>query len=164
MSEYQWYVKKAWIGVMKRVKDERGLYKEDVLLGVIRRSGTVKQLGHFCFIDVQVCGKQYAASGAEDRIYPFHSIKLSEEDKVPELELIAVGWCQDHNTYAFMTPQGDVVELIKAGREPGNVRPIPRENWPAGAAEKVTTWKTKAGVQVKTSSSFSSTTTSTAKT
>jgi len=153
MSEYQWYVKKAWIGVMKRIKDERGLFKEDVLLGVIRRSGNVQQIGHFCSIEVQVCGKKYIASGAEDRIYPFHSIQLEEGDKVPELELVAVGWCQDHNTYAFMALGGDVVELIKAGREPGNVRPIPRENWPEAAAEKVTTWKTaRAGVRVKASS------------
>lgn len=130
MSEYRWRVKQAWIGVMRRVKDERGLFKEDVLLGVIRRSGTVRALGHFCSIYVQVCGKKYIASGAEDRIYPFHSIKLEEGDKVPALELAAVGWCQDHNTYAFRTPEGEVVELVNAGCEPNNTRAIPRENWP----------------------------------
>ena len=65
MSEYQWRVQNAWIGV-------RGIDGE--LIGVIRRSGTVRQLGHFCFVEVQVCRKKYHASGAEDRIWPFHSI------------------------------------------------------------------------------------------
>jgi len=128
MSEYRWYVSRCWIGVVDRESDR--------LLGVIRRSGWCNALGHFCFVDVKVNGKKYAASGAEDRIYPFHSIKLDKGDKVPELELIAVGWCRDHNTYAFRdnikgSPTfGQVVKIVRAGKEAHPVEAIPEDNWP----------------------------------
>lgn len=130
MNEYRWRVQKAWIGVMRRIKDERGLFKEDKLLGVIRRSGVVQAMGHFCYVTVSVNGRKYIASGAEDRIFPFHSIKLEGEDPTPKLELEAVGWCKDHSTYAFRTPQGELVELVQAGKEPNNVAAIPKSNWP----------------------------------
>jgi hypothetical protein len=154
MSEYQWRVKKAWIGVMRRIKDERGLFKEDKLLGVIRRSGIVRQCGHFCSVEVRVCKKSYTASGAEDRIFPFHSIKLEEGEKCPELELEYVGWCRDHNTPAFRTKQGEIVELTGAGKDEVNTSAIPRSNWPEKLIKirKVSPWvETRPGVFEKKS-------------
>jgi hypothetical protein len=162
VSEYKWKVKKAWIGVMRRIKDERGLFKEDKLLGVIRRSGTVQAMGHFCFVDVQVCGKKYAASGAEDRIFPFHSIVLEEGDKTPELELEYIGWCKDHETPAFRTKEGELVELVGAGSAGGaergsdSIAAIPRSNWPEKLVEtkEGNSWEeTKPGVLQRKSSS-----------
>lgn len=156
MSEYKWRVQKAWIGVMRRIKDERGLFQEDKLLGVIRRSGTVQQVGHFCFVDVQVCGKKYTASGAEDRIFPFHSIVLEEGDKAPELELEYIGWCKDHETPAFRNKKGTLVELVRGGDSPHNTHPIPRNNWPPSEAKikKVVQWEeTLPGVFQRKSSS-----------
>lgn len=127
MSEYVWRVRKAWIGVMQRIEDERGLFKEDKLLGVIRRSGTVRAMGHFCSVEVSVCGKKYFASGAEDRIFPFHSIKLLKGDKVPDLELEAIGWCKGGNVYAFRK-DGELVEPSSSGQL-GQVSLIPKELW-----------------------------------
>lgn len=143
MSEYRWRVKKAWIGVMRRIRDERGLFVEDKLLGVIRRSGDVSQTGHFCTVAVSVCGKKYLASGAEDRIFPFHSIKLEEGEDCPELELEAVGWCKDSSTYAFRTQKGEIVELVGAGKDRNNTAAIPRSNWPASLVKirKVSPWE-----------------------
>lgn len=132
MSEYSWRVKQAWIGVERRILDEEGLFREDRLLGVIRRSGVVRALGHFCFVEVSVCGKKYSASGAEDRIFPFHSIRLLDGEPVPKLELEAVGWCKGGNTYAFRlvgTPR--VVEIVGPGSVAGDgLRDIPPELLP----------------------------------
>lgn len=124
MSEYRWYVKQAWIGVVDT---------NDTLLGVIRRSGWVQAVGHFCFIDVSVCGKKYAASGAEDRIYPFHHITLKPGDTPPVLELIAIGWCKDKNTYAFKNKRGEFVKLVAAGAATNNTEIIPDANQPEAA-------------------------------
>jgi hypothetical protein len=141
MSEYRWPVKKCWIGVMQRILDERGLFKEDKLLGVIRRSGIVRAMGHFCSVEVSVCGKKYFASGAEDRIFPFHSIELEKGDKVPKLDLEFMGWCADHNTAAFKPPDeevstGSIVELVGTGSDLVNIRLIHRSNWPPGLGGK----------------------------
>ena len=125
MSEYRWPIRKCWIGVER----------DDKLLGVIRRSGIVQALGHFCFVAVSVCGKKYHASGAEDRIYPFHSIKLKEGDKVPELELEYLGWGKDHNTPVFKDKAGKVVQIVKAGVATDNTAPVPEDIWPEVAHE-----------------------------
>ena len=120
MSEYHWYVKGAWIGVQREYE----------LLGVIMRSGWCNALGHFCFVAVQVNGKKYTAHDAEARIFPFHSITLKEEDKEPEYILRAIGWCKDHETFAYHDAAGRVVKIT--GRAPGGVTEIPREIWPDG--------------------------------
>jgi hypothetical protein len=117
-SPYRWRTRKAWIGV----KDHK-----DNLLGVIRRSGIVRATGHFCNVEVSVCGQKYYASGAEDRIWPFHSIRLKEGDKIPDLELEAVGWSSDGNTYAFRNKAGELVEIIRAGNAENNTRPFSKE-------------------------------------
>ncbi len=149
MSEYRWRVVKAWIGVVRRIKDERGLFQDDKLLGVILRSGVVQACGHFCSVTVSVGGKKYMASGAEDRIYPFHSIKLENGEPTPKLELEAMGWCKDGNTYAFKNDKGEIVKLVKAGKSPDNTLGIPRDNWPEMLVEpeRKVAWKeTKPGV------------------
>jgi len=156
MSEYRWYVRYAWIGVMRRHRDERGLFKEDELLGVIRRSGWVQAVGHFCHVAVSVCGKKYIASGAEDRIFPFHSIKLETGEVCPKLQLEAVGWCQDHSTYAFRDGEGNIVQLVAAGSAENNTQPIPQSNWPEGlqpTKEKSSWEETSPGVFQKRSTS-----------
>ena len=141
MSEYRWYVKKAWIGVMRRIRDERGLFKEDKLLGVIRRSGTVRAVGHFCHITVSIGGWKYIASGAEDRIFPFHSIKLEGDAPAPKLELEYVGWSKDGCIPVFRTDRGELVELVKAGKEEANVAAVPRNNWPKGYKKGTGAWQ-----------------------
>lgn len=99
MSEYRWLVKQALIGVQRN----------GVLIGVIKRSGICRALGHFCNVEVQVDGKKYFASDAEARIFPFHSIDLKDA-KEPKLLLRALGWCNDGNTYAFVNERGEVVD------------------------------------------------------
>jgi hypothetical protein len=121
MSEYSWYVKNCWIGVER----------DDQLLGVIMRSGQCRALGHFCFVEVSVCGKKYHASGQEDRIHPFHSIRLEEGDREPEYLLKAIGWCSDHETYAFRDAGGRVVKIV--ARAPDGVAEIHESIWPEAA-------------------------------
>lgn len=99
------------------------------LHGVIRRSGPVDQCGHFCYVDVSVEGKIVTASGAEDRIYPFHSIRL---DHLPKGGWPALGWCLDHNTYAFLV-DGRVCEVIN-GR---SFKQISQSIWLPGWKEEV---------------------------
>lgn len=91
------------------------------VLGVIRRSGPVSQCGHFCYVDVSVEGKKVTASGAEDRIFPFHSVRL---DHLPEGGWPALGWCKDRNTFAFLV-DGMVCEVVN-GRD---FEPIKEEIW-----------------------------------
>lgn len=78
------------------------------LHGVIRRSGLVDQCGHFCFVDISVEGKTVTADGAEDRIFPFHTIYL---DHLPKGGWPALGWCVDQNTYAFLV-DGEICEVL----------------------------------------------------
>jgi hypothetical protein len=138
MSEYRWYVKKAWIGVMKQVLAEEitsmEVYNHE-LVGVIRRSGWVSAMGHFCYLRVNYKGKNRDASGAEDRIYPFHSLVLDVGEEPGELELIYLGWCRDHSTPAFRDKYGRIVEIIGAGKEKVNTSPIPTKLWQPGWKE-----------------------------
>jgi hypothetical protein len=126
MSEYSWPVQRAWIGI--EVK-EPPLFASSKLLGVIRRSGQVRALGHFCFVKVQICGRFHHASGAEDRIYPFHSVRFMPEEKLPELELTYLGWCTDRNTPAFRDQAGRIVKIARAGKDPDNTEAIPENLW-----------------------------------
>lgn len=110
MGEYQWRKPRGWIGVMD---------SERRLLGIIQRAGTVRALGHFCFVEVSFLGRQYQASGAEDRIFPFHSLKLAvgeARDAADKLEAVALGWLSDGNTFAFRDPEtGDVFACGERG-------------------------------------------------
>lgn len=124
MSEYSWEVRKVWIGVKEYHRAGCG-----ELLGVIRRSGRVRALGHFCFVRVSYMGKKRWASGAESRIYPFHSVQLEEGETAKGLELLYLGFTIDGNTAAFLDQEANVVELVDAGSMPNNTRPIPRAMW-----------------------------------
>jgi hypothetical protein len=135
MSEYRWYVRKAWIGVKTQPpyvwhdgSIHPGIY-DDVLVGVIRRSGWVMAVGHFCCVKITYKGRWRLASGAEDRIYPFHSIKLDPGEEPGKLELVHLGFCNDGNTAAFRNKKGEIVEIIDAGCKPDNTRLIPKERW-----------------------------------
>ena len=104
MSEYRWRTKAAWIGVQS---------DEGVLLGLLIRSGVVKALGHFCTVEVSVDGKRKRASGAEDRIFPFHSIHL-EKGEAPPKKMVAraLGWMKNGNDYAYLHPKLGIVKLV----------------------------------------------------
>jgi len=136
MSEYQWPVQKAWIGVMKQVRDEKLKsieYYDRVLVGVVRRSGKVRACGHFCDVQVSLWGKKRWASGAEDRIYPFHSVVLDVGEAPKEMELTYLDFCNDGNTAAFRDKQGCIVEIVGPGKGgDGSLREIPRERWKEG--------------------------------
>ena len=126
MSEYSWPTRKAWIGV-KAYDKVAGCGD---LLGVVRRSGTVKALGHFCHVKVTYQGKKRWAGGAEARIYPFHSFELEEGETAKDLELLYLGWCIGGNIPAFLDPKtANVLELVGAGSTKDNTRPIPRDQW-----------------------------------
>lgn len=117
MSEYRWRVRDIWVGVDFQLPEQfpHSVYHNRVLAGVIRRSGVVRALGHFCFVELQYLGKKRTASGAEDRIYPFHSLKLEVAELPQKLELVHLGWCADKNTPAFLDVNGDVVEPYGSG-------------------------------------------------
>jgi len=138
MSEYRWYVKQAWIGVQVQVRNERmtGMeYYDRELVGVIRRSGHVQASGHFCHLYVSYMGRKRYAAGAEDRIFPFHSLTLDVGETPGELELVHLGWCTDHSTPAFRDKRGRIVRITGAGKEDDNTRPIPGELWQPGWKE-----------------------------
>lgn len=115
MSEYRWYVKHILVGVV----DASG-----ELIGVIRRSGWCYALGHFCHVKVSINGKEKWASGAEDRIHPFHSVSLEAGEKWPKFELRAIGWCKDGNTFAFMNRAGKVVDIDGNKIDPDFLKPV----------------------------------------
>lgn len=91
------------------------------LLGVVRRSGKWDVCGHFAFVDISVEGKIVTASDAEARIFPFHSFSL---DHLPKDGWPAVGWCTDHNTFAFLV-DGKICEVLN-GR---TFEPIKEDIW-----------------------------------
>lgn len=99
------------------------------LIGIIRRSGPVDQCGHFCYVDVQVDGRTVTASGAEDRIYPFHCVRLY---RLPRGGWPALGWCRDRNTFAFLV-DGQVCEVVNGY----TFKPIKKEIWIPGWEEVV---------------------------
>lgn len=142
MSEYSWYVKGAWIGVENNTeKEPEGdlpevtrkmtiIGKPAGCIGVIIRSGQVRALGHFCFVKVSVNGKKVWASGAEDRIYPFHSVKLSEIGGIPKGMVPALGFAKDHSTYCFLY-KGRVVRLCGPGKDglDKSLEDVPEDQW-----------------------------------
>ena len=128
MSESRWPIKAAWIGIENDTeKEPEGDLPEPTkkmcvlrgipggCIGVIIRSGVVQALGHFCHVKVSVCGKKLWASGAEDRIYDWHSVKLSEIGKVPSGMIPALGWAKDRSTYCLLHGKR-IVKVAKAAR------------------------------------------------
>lgn len=131
MSEHRWVVKKAWIGVnfalpLPWVSED---YTQSELCGVIRRRAEVQATGHFCFADVQYRGELFTASGAESRIYPFHSLTLHKGQLPENLELVYLGFCRDHRTPAFVSKRLRIVELTGAGNSVSPLTSIPPEKW-----------------------------------
>lgn len=134
MSEYSWPVKGMWCGI----EDDTFDYLDrDRLscIGVCIRSGQVKALGHFCFVKVSVSGKKVYASNAEARIYPFHSVKLSEIGKTPKDMIPALGFATNGNDYCFLY-EGKVVTIAGKGLE--GLEPVPEDQWQPQWKEKVT--------------------------
>ncbi len=87
------YVKGMYFGIRDDNRD---------IIGIVKRSGRVRILGHFGFVEISVNGHKAWAGGAEDRIFPFHSVDLKEiGGKTPKDMIPALGWCDDGNTYAF---------------------------------------------------------------
>ena len=142
MSEYSWYVKSAWIGVDNNTGKEpegdlpeptrrmRVLKDPGGCIGIVIRSGRVRVLGHFCFVKVSVNGRKVWASGAEDRIYPFHSVKLSEIGGVPKGMIPALGFAKGGNIYCFLY-KGRIVEISGPGKDgpDKSLTPVPEEIW-----------------------------------
>lgn len=127
MSEYRWYVKNMWCGV-------EGPEPELRMLGIIKRSGWCHAIGHFCHVKVNVNGKAVWASGAEDRIFPFHHVQWKDiGEKAPKDMVRALGWCLDKNTYAFLYEDNVV---IPAGE--GTWQNVPRDLWQPDWSDKET--------------------------
>jgi hypothetical protein len=118
VSEYSWYVKQIWFGV-------EGPKPDVPMLGIIKRSGQCKALGHFCHVKISVNGKRVWASGAEDRIFYMHLVEWHDIGSyVPRDMIPALGWCKGGNCYAFLH-EGKIVE---AGRE-GTLHEIGEDLW-----------------------------------
>jgi len=95
MSAYNWYVKQIWFGI-------EGPKYDAPMLGIIKRSGMCKALGHFCHVKIPVNGKKVWASGAEDRTFYMHLVSWEDLDgKIPKDMIPALGWNKDGNTYCF---------------------------------------------------------------
>jgi len=109
----------------RRVKTTIGIERWGECIGVVHRSGVVKECGHFCYVETSINGRKVTAGGAEDRIYPFHSVTwedigmLQPKDMVP-----ALGFCKDGSTYAFYY-EGQVVEVGKSQ----TLLPVDKELW-----------------------------------
>jgi hypothetical protein len=118
MSEYSWDVRGIWFGV-------EGPKPDLPMLGIIKRSGRVRQLGHFCHVKISVNGKKVWASGAEDRTFYMHLVGWKDVGGyIPKDMIPALGWCKGGNTYAFLH-EGKIVE---AGRQ-GTLHEIPQDKW-----------------------------------
>lgn len=128
MSEYSWYVKQIWFGV-------EGPKPDLPMIGIIKRSGRVKQLGHFCHVKISVNGRKVWASGAEDRTFYMHLVEWDDIGQMVPRDLIpALGWCKGGNLYAFLH-EGKIVE---AGRD-GTLHEIDEELWQDEWKEKQVT-------------------------
>lgn len=135
MSEYRWYVRRMWIGVEFQLADPSWPLKHDPyyqreLVGVIRRSGWVQAVGHFCHTHVSYLGKKRYAANAEARIFPFHSLQLEPGELPKKLKLVWLGWCTNKSTLAFVNKHCRVVEITGAGVNFPNTEEIPAEVWP----------------------------------
>lgn len=159
MSEYSWKVKAAWIGIENDTGREpvaapgetlpeptrtmTVLHEPAGCVGVVVRSGRVQACGHFCYVDVQIGGCKVTASGAEDRIYPFHSVKLSELGGVcPKGMIPALGFALDGNTYCFLYT-GRVVSLVGPAKDGLDkaLAPVDPELWQPGWAKATGGWE-----------------------
>lgn len=136
MGADRWVVRNALFGVM--LPDVRYPYSEQspgqgALVGLVRRTGDVRALGHFCSVDISVAGKRRIAQGAESRVWPFHSFVLDVGEPVPVLDYMALGWCRDRNTYAFIEWDAALVKgalqrgglVHVTGQGPTRVAPLP---------------------------------------
>lgn len=97
------YLSKMWVGIEQKIKTLHGVEwrEERKMIGVVIRSGRGTQCGHFMFWDVSISGKKMTASGAEDRIFPFHYVTLEHGENPPKDMIPALGFCNDGNDYAF---------------------------------------------------------------
>jgi len=125
-----------WIGVEYQLVDPsyppqyKPYYRRE-LVGVIRRSGWIQQVGHFCHTYVSYLGKKRYAANAEARIFPFHSLTLDVDELPRKLELVWLGWCTDNNTPAFISERLVPLELVNAGGAPDNTCVILSGQWRA---------------------------------
>jgi hypothetical protein len=95
MGEYSWPVKQIWFGV-------EGPKPGCEMLGIIKRSGQCRALGHFCHVKIPVNGKRVWASGAEDRTFYMHLVEWKDiGEKIPKDMIPALGW-NDGNLYVFL--------------------------------------------------------------
>lgn len=94
------YLKAMWVGIEKKLTQAQGIYDRK-MIGVVIRSAHLRQLGHFMFGRVSINGKKMWAGGAEDRIFPFHHVTLEADEPEPKDMVRALGFCKDHNGYAF---------------------------------------------------------------
>ena len=120
MSEYSWYVRQIWFGV-------EGPKPQREMLGMIKRSGQLKALGHFCHVKISVNGKKVWASGAEDRIFYMHLVTWDDiGQQIPKGMIPALGWNDDGNSYVFLhdgklvlaARRGNLVELAPHAARP----------------------------------------------
>jgi hypothetical protein len=118
VSEYQWWVKQIWFGV-------EGPKPDLPMLGIIKRSGMVRQCGHFCHVKIPVDGRKVWAGGAEDRIFGMHYVKWADlYQNLPKGIIPAVGWAKGGNNYVFLH-EGKLV--LACGR--GELEPLPEDLW-----------------------------------
>lgn len=118
MGEYSWDVRQIWFGVEGPEPDRK-------MLGIIKRSGRVKQLGHFCHVKISVNGKKVWASGAESRTFYIHLVEWNDiGGYVPKDMIPALGWTNDGNTYCVLH-EGEVMGYGSGG----SLHPIHPDKW-----------------------------------
>jgi hypothetical protein len=130
------YLKAMWVGIEQKqaqtIQEQlERKYQDRKMVGVVIRSGYGKQCGHFMYWTVSINGKKVTASGAEDRIFPFHHVTLEPYDPLPKDMIPALGFCNDGNDYAF-NYKGKPCIITKAaicGMEHG-FEPVPKDRWP----------------------------------
>lgn len=157
MSEYRRYVRKMWIGVEYQLVDpsypsQHKPYYQRELVGVIRRSGWIQQVGHFCHTYVSYFGKKRYAANAEARIFPFHSLQLDIGELPRKLELVWLGWCTDNSTPAFISERLFPLKLVDAGAAPYNTRTVDPAKWQKEWVDERylrEMWKTQGMLRVK---------------
>lgn len=122
MSEYCWAVKQIWIGI-------EGPKPDCKLQGVVRRSGTCHQLGHFCHVKVSINGRKVWASGAEDRTFYFHLVEWADiGGEAPKNMTPALGWCKGGNLFAFKH-DGKIVSTGRDEQGHSTFIPVDPELW-----------------------------------
>lgn len=118
MSEYSWYVKQIWFGV-------EGPKPDREMIGIIKRSGQCRALGHFCHVKISVNGKKVWASGAEDRTFYMHLVTWEDIGRyIPQGLIPALGWCKEGKMYCLLH-EGMIVTA--AGQ--GSLHPVPEDVW-----------------------------------